>query len=125
MATLTKNIAQAIADFDDIEAAIEESGIDVPYDTDTSEYGNKIRKIYSKGVADGQHALEPATETKLGGIIIGENLSVTSDGTTTVKTSNEISEENKLPAKSSDVYRYLDNSCLTNTEIETILNNFE
>lgn len=52
MATLKDNILQAISDFNDVEAAIEESGIDVPYDTNTSEYGNLVRKAVSaaKGV---------------------------------------------------------------------------
>lgn len=52
MATLKQNIAQAIADFNDIEAAIEESGVDVPYGTDTSEYGNLVRQAVAgaKGV---------------------------------------------------------------------------
>lgn len=53
MATLEENIKQAIADFDNIENAIEECGIDVPYDTNTSEYGNKVREVYAKGLADG------------------------------------------------------------------------
>ena len=42
---LEKSIAQAISDFDDIEAALKEQGVDVPYGTDTSEYGDKIRSI--------------------------------------------------------------------------------
>lgn len=45
MATLEENINQAIADFDDIKAAIEEQGGEVPSGTDTSEYGNKIRTL--------------------------------------------------------------------------------
>ena len=45
MATLEENINQAISDFDDIEAAIEEKGVDVPAGTDTSNYGNLIRSI--------------------------------------------------------------------------------
>ncbi len=45
MATLEENINQAIADFDDIEAAIVEQGVEVPSGTDTSEYGNLIRSI--------------------------------------------------------------------------------
>lgn len=44
MATLKRNITQAIADFDGVKAAIEESGVEVPYDTDTAEYGNLVRK---------------------------------------------------------------------------------
>lgn len=51
MATLEDNINQAIADFDDIEAAIEEQGVDVPYGTDTSEYGNLIRQIQGSGTS--------------------------------------------------------------------------
>lgn len=45
MATLEENIAQAISDFDDIEAAIKEKGVDVPNGTDTSKYGDLIRSI--------------------------------------------------------------------------------
>lgn len=45
MATLEENIKQAISDFDDIEAAIEEQGVEVPNGTDTSEYGDLIRSI--------------------------------------------------------------------------------
>ena len=52
MASLKENIAQAISDFDSIKAAIEESGVSVPYDTNTSEYGNLVREAVSnsKGV---------------------------------------------------------------------------
>lgn len=53
MATLKENIKQAIADFDSIETAIEECGVNVPYDTDTSEYGDKVREVYAKGLSDG------------------------------------------------------------------------
>lgn len=45
MATLEENIKQAISDFDDIAAAIEEQGVVVPSGTDTREYGNLIRSI--------------------------------------------------------------------------------
>lgn len=45
MNSLEENINQAIADFDDIESAIKEQGVDVPYDTDTSQYGDLIRSI--------------------------------------------------------------------------------
>ncbi len=45
MATNEEIINQAISDFDDIEAAILEQGVEVPYGTDTSEYGNLIRSI--------------------------------------------------------------------------------
>ena len=49
MATLKVNIQRAISDFNDIEAAIEESGINVPYNTDTSEYGNLVRQAVASG----------------------------------------------------------------------------
>ena len=45
MATLEENIKQAISDFDDIEAALNEQGVEVPSGTDTSEYGNLVRSI--------------------------------------------------------------------------------
>lgn len=52
MANLKQNIKQAIADFDGIKEAIEESGVEVPYDTNTSEYGNLVRQAVKteKGV---------------------------------------------------------------------------
>ena len=49
MATNEEIINQTIADFDDIEAAITEQGVEVPYGTDTSEYGNLIRGIQGGG----------------------------------------------------------------------------
>ena len=52
MANLKTNILQAISDFDEIESAIESYGIDVPYDTDTKEYGKLIRSVYQKGSED-------------------------------------------------------------------------
>lgn len=52
MASLEETINQAISDFDDIEKAIEEKGVDVPYDTNTSQYGNLIRSIPQGGVGD-------------------------------------------------------------------------
>lgn len=48
MANLKDNIKQAISDFDEIEKAIEECGVDVPYGTDTKDYGDKIREIKGK-----------------------------------------------------------------------------
>ncbi len=41
-----KVINQAIADFDSIEAAIEECGVNIPYGTDTSEYGRYIKEAH-------------------------------------------------------------------------------
>lgn len=52
MATLEENINQAIADFDDIEAALVEKGVEVPSGTDTSQYGNLIRGMSGGGSTD-------------------------------------------------------------------------
>ena len=43
MAEMEEVVNQAIADFDDIEAALVEQGVEVPSGTDTAEYGNLIR----------------------------------------------------------------------------------
>lgn len=45
MSTLNENIQQAINDFDGIQEAIIEKGVDVPIGTSTKEYGDKIREI--------------------------------------------------------------------------------
>lgn len=45
MATLSNNIARAIRDFDDIETAIEDMGVEVPKGTPTSSYDQKIKEI--------------------------------------------------------------------------------
>lgn len=46
-------LKKAISDFDIIEKAIEDCGVDVPYDTDTSEYGDKIKEVYMRGTQEG------------------------------------------------------------------------
>jgi hypothetical protein len=45
MASLEENIKRAIDDFDNIQNAIEEQGVPVPYGTDTSEYGKLVRGL--------------------------------------------------------------------------------
>ena len=52
MASLKENIKQAIADFDAIKAAIEENGVEVPYDTNTSEYGDLVRQAVALNKVD-------------------------------------------------------------------------
>lgn len=62
MASIQENVEKAIADFDTIQAAIIESGVDVPYGTDTSAYGELVRQVaeqdgaydrgYNAGYAD-------------------------------------------------------------------------
>lgn len=54
--TAEQILNQAISDFDSIEAAIEESGVDVPYGTDTSEYGNLVRKAVALAQSGNQYA---------------------------------------------------------------------
>ena len=53
MATLNENIKQAISDFDGVQAALEESGVEVPYGTDTSEYGNLVRQAVALAHGNG------------------------------------------------------------------------
>lgn len=65
MADLKSTIQQAISDFDAIEAAIEESGVDVPFDTNTSEYGNKVRAVYNQGLIDGAGGTSSTESTDL------------------------------------------------------------
>lgn len=64
MAELQDNINQAISDFDSIKKAIEDCGVDVPYGTDTSEYGALIEESnenarlagVKQGIEDGKKA---------------------------------------------------------------------
>lgn len=65
-------INQAIADFDNIEAAIKECGIDVPDGTDTSEYGNLIKKVSNADMSEYVKNTDYATADK-GGVVKVEN----------------------------------------------------
>lgn len=56
MASLRDNINQAISDFNGIEKAIEECGVDVPYGTDTKDYGDKVRQVKQKAIEDGKNS---------------------------------------------------------------------
>ena len=91
MATLEENINQAIADFDDIEAAITEQGVEVPEGTDTSQYGNLIRSIVGGGGGTVDQAYNPESENAQSGIAVQEAL----DGNVAVKYL-ESPKENKL-----------------------------
>ena len=70
MATLEENITQAIADFDDIEAAIKAQGVEVPVGTDTSEYGDLIRGIPKGGNVD--QSYNPESSNAQSGIAVKE-----------------------------------------------------
>ena len=56
MASLQENIAQAISDFDNIKAAIIDNGVEVPYGTDTKEYGNLIKQACEAQYGEGYNA---------------------------------------------------------------------
>lgn len=58
MATLSENITQAINDFDNIQQAIINKGVDVPSGIPTSEYGTKIEQITSGEVPVEEGSLE-------------------------------------------------------------------
>ena len=73
MATLEQNIKQAIADFDDIEAAIEELGVDVPYGMDTKEYGNLIRQRLGLRITVDQN-YDPESSNPQSGTAVAEAL---------------------------------------------------
>lgn len=72
MATLEENITQAISDFDDIEAAIEEHGVDVPEGTDTSEYGNLIRSLPVGASITVDQTYDPESANALSGVAVAE-----------------------------------------------------
>ena len=75
MPTLEENIAQAISDFDDIEAAIEEKGVNVPSGTDTSQYGNLIRSIpQGGGVGTVDQEYNPESKNAQSGVAVAEAL---------------------------------------------------
>jgi len=50
VSVLENTVNQAIADFDSIEAAIKDMGVDVPQGTDTSEYGKYIKRIQNSPI---------------------------------------------------------------------------
>lgn len=73
MATLEENINQAISDFNDIELALEEQGVNVPSGTDTSEYGNLVRSISNNGTVD--QTYNPTSVNAQSGIAVAEAMS--------------------------------------------------
>jgi len=57
----------------------------------------------------GSGILTPATKTRLGGIIVGNNLSVTENGTLSVDMAEEIEKDNTRPISSAQVYTSIGN----------------
>lgn len=89
MADLNELITRAIADFDNVQEAIEESGVPVPYDTDTSEYGNLVREAVEKnkqsgGGEDGFSPIAIVEQTESGATITITD----KNGTTTATVTN-------------------------------------
>ena len=74
MPTMEEVINQAISDFDDIEAAIKEQGVEVPEGTDTSEYGKKIRSIPKGGGGTVDQTFSPESENAQSGIAVAQAL---------------------------------------------------
>lgn len=75
MASLEDNINQAISDFDDIKAAIEEKGVAVEQGTDTSEYGDKIRSISGGGSGIVEQTYNPESPNAQSGKAVAQALS--------------------------------------------------
>ena len=73
MTEMEKAVNQAIADFDDIEKAIEEQGVEVPAGTDTKEYGNLIRSALGKKITVDQ-SYNPESENAQSGTAVAEAL---------------------------------------------------
>lgn len=73
MTEMEKAVNQAIADFDDIESAIEEQGVEVPAGTDTKEYGNLIRSMLGKKITVDQ-SYNPESENAQSGTAVAEAL---------------------------------------------------
>lgn len=57
----------------------------------------------------GSGILTPATKTRLGGIIVGNNLSVTENGTLSVDMAEDIEKDNTRPISSAQVYTSIGN----------------
>lgn len=57
----------------------------------------------------GSGILTPATKTRLGGIIVGSNLSVTENGTLSVDMAEDIEKDNTRPISSAQVYTSIGN----------------
>ena len=98
MAKFKEAINQAISDFNNIEKAIEAAGVDVPYGTDTSEYGNKISEAcqgnYQKGVQKGVGDGEKSVRDIIDPAIKSYNVTIPVD-----------MDKNEYPYKIGDVYQ--------------------
>lgn len=69
--------------------------------------GNAVAQTWSGGGAGG--TLIPATETSLGGIIVGGNLKITEEGVLSVDTADDAEGDNTRPITSAAVYTQIGN----------------
>ena len=60
-------------------------------------------------VPKGGGAIEPATTTTLGGIIVGDDLTITADGRLSVQKATEVESDNTHPITSAAVYTTVGN----------------
>ena len=74
MSEMDDVINQAISDFDDIEAALEEQGISVPSGTDTRTYGALVRSIPNANNITIDQTYNPESENPQSGIAVAEAL---------------------------------------------------
>lgn len=72
----------------------------------TADFDNLM--IINTGGGSGGELL-PATRTRLGGVIVGDNLNVTTDGTLSVDMAGDIEEDNTRPVSSAQVYTTIGN----------------
>ena len=105
MSTLSNNITQAVDDFDSIKEAIVEKGVDVPNNTPTFQYAEKIREI-SEGDMSNYYTKAETDELIRDFVVHVDKLN---DGTITCdKTFNQIMEADQankhVVCKFSDAY---------------------
>ena len=65
---------------------------------------HRVRRISSGGGSGGRYELPPATTETLGGIIVGEDLQITSEGILSVIKANEVAADNTHPITAAAVY---------------------
>ena len=95
----------------------------IPSDsTFNAEYSTNNGDFNTNFGSDLGSVLRPATETRLGGIKVGENLLVTEDGTLSVNVTEDV-EDTRRPITSKAVVDYVGvgDEPITNLEIDKIL----
>lgn len=98
----------AIRELADIQSSMQQSG---------GEAQTIIQTVTKPSGGGGEYTLPAATKNTLGGVIVGENLDVASDGTISVSTASEVEEDNTKPITSAAVFAEVGN---INALLETI-----